>query len=68
MQKKFTNADEESVEWEIIVREPKLSSTPKLCLPTSHYLQIIIFLAIDFYYEENLGSIIQIRKHETHSY
>ena len=26
------------------------------------------FLVIDFYYEENLGSIIQIRKHETHSY
>ena len=26
------------------------------------------FLAIDFYYEENLGSIIQIRKHKTHSY
>ena len=26
------------------------------------------FLAIDFYYEEILGIIIQIRKHETHSY
>ena len=26
------------------------------------------FLVIDFYYEENLGSIIQIIKHETHSY
>ena len=66
MQKKFTNADESRMR-----NNGKGAQTFLNTKVVFAYITLLTnydFLAIDFYYEENLGSIIQIRKHKTHSY